>query len=295
MKQYQILAAAAVFMLLAACDKTQQAVDDAPRLIELGAEGDNINACVTTKATEVTSLSGFNLTVTKGSTGSEQAVWNNAPFTATGTMTPITYTGNKFWPAQNQSYHFYASNVTMDDATANGVTVSATNDNDIVCAFKMTPTFKDRNTLVFEHIFARLGDVVITPATGYTISNVSVSITPNTGGTYAVKTGAGRTDDGGWSNLTAASPVQISGSTCPSTKANDIYLVPGTYTLTASWQANINEYERVYTNKTVNVQLLRGKVNVINATLGGDAEEIKFSVSVNAWTDNTINTTFPVF
>ena len=295
MKQYHILAAAAVFMLLAACNKTQPVADEAPRLIELGAEGDNINACVSTKATEVTSLSGFNLTVTKGSTGSEQAVWNNAPFTASGTSTPLTYTGNKYWPAENQSYHFYASNVTMNDATASGVNVSATNDTDIVCAIKTTPTFKDRNTLVFEHIFARLGDVVITPATGYTISNVQVNITPYTGGTYSIKTGAGKTDNSGWSNLTAGSPVLISNSSCPSTKANDIYLVPGTYTLTASWQANINEYERVYTNKTVSVQLVRGRVNVINATLGGDAEEIKFSVSVNAWTDNDIETTFPIF
>ena len=139
-----------------------------------------------------------------------------------------------------------------------------------------------------------VGDVVITPATGYTISNVSVSITPYTGGTYTIKTGAGKTDNVGWSNLTAGSPVLISGSTCPSAKANDIYLVPGSYTLTASWQANINEYERVYTNKTVNVQLVRGKVNVINATLGGDAEEIKFNVSVNAWTENNINSTFPI-
>ena len=137
--------------------------------------------------------------------------------------------------------------------------------------------------------------MVVTPADGYTISNVQVSISPKTGGTYNIKTGTGVNDDQGWSNVTTGSAVQIANSTCPSTKSNDIYLVPGTYTLTASWQANINEYQRIYTNKTVDVCLDKGKVNTINATLGGDATDIKFSVAVSAWRNSSVNTTFPVY
>lgn len=294
MKRNRILAAAATSLLVAACNMAELPGDGSPRLIELGAEGDVISASLATKTTEVASLSGFNLTVTKGTAGNEQAVWNNVPFTPNGTTAPIVYTGNKYWPLENQSYHFYASNVTMNNATAGGVTLSATNDTDIVCSLMMLPNFGTKNNINFEHIFARLGDVVITPASGYTISNVQVSITPNTGGTYSIKEGYGKTNSVGWSNITSGSPMQISSGTCPSTKANDIYLVPGNYTLTASWQANINEYERVYTNKTVDVQLVRGKVNIINATLGGNAEEVKFSVNVFPWENYNVNATFPV-
>ena len=286
--------AAALTVLLAACNKTSPVTDESPRLIELGAEGENINTVVATKVSEVTSLDGFNLSVTKGASGSEQAVWNNVPFVAKLTPSQTIYTGDKYWPAQNQTYHFYASNVTMDNSTSTGVNVQVTNDTDVVCGFIMSPTFKEKNTLVFEHIFARLGDVTITPADGYTISNIQVSLTPLTGGTYSIKNGKGWNNGNGWSNTTSGSPVVISESTCPSTKTNDIYLVPGVYTLTASWQANIDEYERVYTNKSVTVQLVSGKINGINATLGGDAEQVKFSVSVNAWNTNSINTIFPV-
>lgn len=295
MNKHRILAATAILLLFAACDKNHPAADDTPKLIELGAEGDNINASVDTKVTEVTSLDGFNLSATKGTIGSEQPVWDNVSFTATGSSPSRVYTGNKYWPAQNLTYHFYASNIAMNNSTSDGVTIQVTNDTDIVCAFKQTPTFKERNTLNFEHILARLGDVTVTPASGYTISNVQISITPNTGGTYAIRNGSGWTNATGWSNITSGSPVVISDSTCPSTKSNDFFLVPGAYTLTASWKANIDEFECVYTNKSVIVDISSGKINNITATLGGDAEQVKFSVSVNAWTARNIETIFPVY
>lgn len=244
--------------------------------VVLGAKGEGINASVTTKATAVTSLASFYASATTGSAGSESTVWNSVSFSGSS-----DYTGGKYWPNSNPSYHFYGSNAAITFAAA-GSTVSASNSTDVVCAYMSSTTYKSKNTLSFEHVFARLGDVTVTAATGYTISGVSISITPNTGGTYNIRTGAGQTDATGWSGLTAGSATAIANAT-PGTKSNDIYLVPGTYTLTASWTANRDGYTETISGKTVTVALTKGKINAITTTLGGNASEIILGVTVTPW------------
>ena len=283
---------AAVLALLAACNKSEAPCSYSPELIVLWADGLFI-ADVVTKVAEVTSLNDFYVTVTKGTVDSETTVWDNVHFTDTGS-TPTTYTGGKYWPIQNLNYHFFAANVPMQAATAQGTKVSATNDTDIVSTHIKFPAFQSRNTLVFEHIFARIGNVIVTPADGYTITDLSISIAPGTGGIYDIRQGYAKSDATGWSDIVTGSPVVISGSTCPSTNNADLYLVPGKYTLTASWKAKRDEYERTYTNKTVTVTLKKNNINHINAVLGGDATEITMSVLFNEWNTNTVNATFPV-
>lgn len=291
MKHLPVFAAA--LALLAACNKSEApCATYSPDLIVLGADG-LFNADVVTKVSEVTSLNDFYVTVTKGTVDSETTVWDNVHFTDTGS-TPTTYTGGKYWPIQDLSYHFYAANVPMLAATAKGSKISATNDTDIVSTHIKFPAFKNKNTLVFEHIFARIGNVIVTPAEGYTITDLSISITPNTGGIYDIRQGYVQSGTTGWSNIVTGSPVIISGSTCPSTNNADLYLVPGTYTLTASWKAKRDEYERTYTNKTVTVTLQKNYINHINAVLGGDATAITMNVQFNEWNTNTVNATFPV-
>ena len=257
--------------------------------ILLGAEGAGLSASVETKATAVTSLSSFYASATTGSAGSESSVWNSVTFTKDGATDD--YKGDKWWPNSNPNYHFFASNAPITFAAA-GSTVAATNATDVICAYMASPSYKTKNTLTFEHVFARLGDVEVSAADGYTISGVSISITPKTGGTFNMRTGAGKTDGTGWSSLTDGTATAIANAT-PGTKSNDIYLVPGTYTLTASWTATRGLYTETIENKTVDVALTGGKVNKITTTLGGNAEEVVFGVSINPWGAATTDVEFP--
>ena len=250
----------------------------------------SLSAEVATKATAVTSLTSFNVSAVTGAAGSETAVWTNVAFSGNNTDGYKAAAPGKWWPSTDASYRFYAANSALTFA-ASGATVAATNATDIVCAYMASPTYKAKNTLSFEHIFARLGQVTVSAASGYTISGVSIKITPKTGGTYNLLTGAGKTDGTGWSGLTTGSETVI-GNTVGNT-ANDIYLVPGTYTLTASWTATKGDYTENIENMTCDVNLVAGKINKISTTLSGNAKEIVFNVSIAPWTDNNQVVEFP--
>ena len=297
-----LLAVPALLAVMASCNKNEP-VSGATGYVEtpadetgfspilLGAEGAGLSASVETKATAVTSLSSFYASATTGSAGSESSVWNSVTFTKDGATDD--YKGDKWWPNSNPSYHFYASNAEITFA-AEGSTVAATSDTDVICAYMASPSYKTKNTLTFEHVFARLGDVEVSAADGYTISGVSITVTPKTGGTFNMRTGAGKTDGTGWSSLTDGTATAIANAT-PGTKSNDIYLVPGTYTLTASWTATRGLYTETIENKTVDVALTGGKVNKITTTLGGNAEEVVFGVSINPWGAATTDVEFPTY
>lgn len=247
------------------------------------------NASVQTKATVVDestlNTSGFNVSCTTGSTGSESSVWNNVAFSKSDSYFVAGGDG-KWWPTTDPGYHFYGSNAALT-FNADGCTVAATNATDVVCAYLPSPTYKSMNTLAFQHIFARITDVTFTAIDGYTISNISVTIVPNTGGTYNLRTGNGQTDGTGWSSLIEGSATTIANST-PGTKSNDLYLVPGSYRITASWTATKGAYSQTFSNKYCDIDVVGGKCNVITANLIGDASAIEFSVSVAAWGSNTI-------
>jgi hypothetical protein len=115
---------------------------------------------------------------------------------------------------------------------AAGCTVAASNGTDVVVCYKNNPTYKSSNTLQFGHVFGKIGDVTVIPDTGFVssdITNVSITVTPKTGGTYNLRTGA-------WSGVATGSATGIANST-PGTKANTLYLVPGSYTVSGSWYA----------------------------------------------------------
>lgn len=158
-----------------------------------------LDVTVATKATEVTGSTlnsgGFNVSATTGSAGSESSAWNNVAFSKVGDYFVGTGSG-KWWPTSDPGYHFYASNTDLTFA-AGGTTVAAINEADVVCAYLASPTYNSTNTLTFEHIFARITDVTLTAVEGYTITGVSVYVTPKTGGTYNLRTGAGRSDGTG--------------------------------------------------------------------------------------------------
>ena len=257
--------------------------------IRFDAGGPAILSEVTTRASVVnaTSLnsSGFNVTATTGSAGSESLVtgFSSVAFTKGTTY----FESGKWWPSSNPSYHFYGANATITFNAA-GSTVAASNSTDFVCAYMPSPTYLEPNTLSFEHIFARIGDVTVTAVDGYTITGVSVSVTPKVSGTYNIRTGAGQSDGTGWSSTSNGSATGIANAT-PGTKSNDVWLVPGTYELTISWTAAKDDYTYTFTNRTINVALQAGKVNSISLGLTGDANKIQFSVSVADWGANAID------
>ena len=285
------LAAAAV-LGLNSCHK--EIVEEVPSGSEIrfGAENGSFVMEAETKAstgtTEVTSLASFKVAATTGSAGSESSVWNNVSFSGT-----TDFTGGKTWPASDPHYTFYATNLSGNTPmtfNAAGTTISAVNSQDVVCAYlpDASVTYKAKNVLSFEHIFARITNVVVVQESGYTVSSVTVSVTPKTGGTYNLRTGAGQSDGTGWSGLTTGSATTIASAV--GTNTNDVWLVPGQYTITASWTATQSGGSSVsYSNKTVNVDITGGKKNTITATLGG---EMVFGVSLEAFDDNEVPLTF---
>ena len=242
-----------------------------------------------TKATPVTGLSSFRAGATQGVAGNETSAWNNIVFSLDRTL----FVGNRFWPEDmDPVYHFYASNseITFDAA---GTYVDVDNSVDVVCAYLASSTYMSTNALSFEHIFARLGDVTVQEAVGYELTSVSLTMTPYVGGTYNLRTGNGRTDGTGWSDLDSGVSTLVS-LTAAGTKSNDLFIVPGSYTLSCTWTAVEDDYTQTF-NKDVTVNLVAGKVNTITVTLGGNVSQIDLGVSLCEWGDADVNAgTFPI-
>lgn len=216
-------------------------------------------AVPTTKTTDVTSLSSINILATTGSAGSETNRWSVTGLSPSGS--PAVYNTGHYWPSSSSDpgYHFYASNATMSFAAA-GPTVSASSSTDVVCAYMSRPKYGQTNTLAFEHIFAQIGDVyVFNHPDGYTVSNLSITLTPKTSGTYNLRTGV-------WSSLTTGSSTVISRTSTSDTtpKTNNLYLVPGEYTLTANWTVSGTDVLPVsITNYTASITITKGKIHHI--------------------------------
>ena len=257
-----------------------------------------------TKAAVTTSLdaTGFYASAVTGSAGSDVNAWSNVQFHKSGD----DFKGGKYWPQSDPSYRFYAANRPLTYGSG-GATISASNDLDVVCAYKSNPTYGTRNTLQFDHIFARISTVTVSATAPYNISAITIWIVnPKTGGTYNLYTGSGRIDGTGWSSLTPSSSTQtqlfsnagtITAGDSSTGVNNDLYIVPGTYQLKATWTASVDDYSQTYTTKTSvsNVFIQGGKVNSISVSLSGDATEITFSIAVADWGSNPINAgTFPV-
>ena len=240
------------------------------------------------QVTTTANLASFYAAATTGAAGSEVSAWSSTEFTKSGD----SYIGGKYWPISNPGYHFYASNCPLV-FHAGGSLVQASNNADVICAYKATPSYKEDNTLVFKHIFARIGVVTAHAQDGYTLSNVSIRISPQTGGKYNLRTGDGKTDGTGWSELTTGSAVELTSGAIGS-KDIDLYLVPGTYTLTATWTATRGDYVETFTAKTTQVNLEGSKISNLTATLGGQAVAVKITVSVSDWSSGNLTATFPL-
>lgn len=254
---------------------------------------------VTTKATAIVTddLTEFYVAATSGSAGSEFSEWTSCRFSGTPGEAFRADEPRKWWPHDNPGYKFYGSSLPIV-FNAGGSYVEADNSTDVVCAYLPNPAYLDLNTLTFNHIFARVGAFTVSAAEGYTISSATITLTPKVSGTYNLRTGAGQTDGTGWSSTSNGSASNLIGSfstitygtaNASSTSANDIYIVPGTYTLTATWTATRDDYTETFSSINVNASFTAGKVNILSTTLGGLAEEVVFTVNVTPWgTQNVV-------
>ena len=160
-----------------------------------------------------------------------------------------------------------------------------------MCAYIASPLWNQPNELTFEHIFARLGNVTVTPPSGYTATSVNISFTPYISGNYNIKTKE-------WSNkeTDSVSPLKTIASASGSNSGNDIWLVPGSYILTANYTLQKGSGGGAYSEsftKTAEVVLQAGKINSIQTTLpDGNATNISFSVTVTPWSNNNITAVF---
>jgi len=231
----------------------------------------NIGDIILTRSvSETVSLDSFLVVATSGKAGSETVQWNASSFRKKDGDS--VYVADKFWSAEDPGYHFYASNA--KPVFKNGkCTVSADGTEDIVCALLYNPEYASENKLSFSHIFARIGQVSIKAPENYTISDVSASIKCSTGGVYDI----GASDGNGWTADAAADHA------LSLTEANDLYAVPGKYTLTVTYTLTRAQWSKTMT-KSSDITLERGKINAIKGTAaGGDASDIAFSVSVEEW------------
>lgn len=291
MKKFVFLSALSVLSLAAvSCNEASVETPEVSEQIAFRAGG-LFDATVSTKATEVTTsnLSTFNVNCVTGTLGSAETTVFNQAFTKSDNVFKAGY----FWPTTDPSYKFYASNVELTPS-ASGPSVSAASSTDVVVAVLASPTFKAVNTLAFSHVFARITTVTINPpADGAKIDKLSLKVTPKTGGTYSLFSGNGKTDGTGWSTTSNGSETVLCETATQTanavTKTNDLYLVPGTYTLTVSYTLSKPGYSEDFT-KTATVSIVGGKKNTLNATLpNSNATEIEFSVEVASWEDNPIN------
>lgn len=235
--------------------------------------------------------SGFYVIATTGTAGNS-AETTSPGFTSTKfTYASSKYSGGKYWPSTDPSYHFYAASKTMT-LSSGAVTFKPTATiADDVYAYLASPTYGSSNALTFNHIYAQVGTCNISAPSGYTVSGLTVKITPKlptANATFNVRTGAWSTTASHYTNGSEVTLCTATGSTTD----NDLWLVPGEYMLTASYTITKGDYTASFT-KTSTVTLVKGKNNNISATLPTPpVADIVFTVTVTAWSNNPVSATF---
>lgn len=264
---------------LMSCNKIQDIVpsvkDDAGignSLIMFSARGEGLDANVSTKTTAVTSLNSFNVLCENTTSSSLQ--WEG-----TAILSGTNYVTGMYWPSVDPKYAFYASNMSGMQYSAGDVTLAVPDGSlDVICAYSpyQAGNYKASTVLLtFDHIFTRIGKVTISKPSDYDNLTVhSISLGAPVSGTYNLNTGT-------WTPGSSTSHSLENG-------ANDVYVLPGTYTMTVNYTITKGDYSEAFT-KSASVSLVKGKINEISAVAPGSAEEIFFNVAINPWTVNPID------
>jgi len=264
---FSIFAAA---LLFSSCDEGSVKTAMEGQEISFGLKGSGIDLGVSTKASEVTALSTIYWEAKQSGTV-KHAV-------ASYSVSDGTVSTGKYWPL-DATYDYMVSNVAFTTSTG---AISATNDTDIVVGSASGVT-NNTCTITLSHIFARTAGLTLNTQTGYTLSNVSWKIkskgdASGTAGSYTIGSGWGTT-------ATTALAEQTF------TSDSDLYLIPGTYTVTVSYTLTKGDYVESF-SKSADVTLSAGNKNSITGTaVGGNATEITLNVSVTPWGGNDVTLT----
>jgi len=205
--------------------------------------------------------------------------------------------------------------------TASIGTEEGNTNKDVVCMYCPDPIRGVQNSVTMEHIFSRITTVIVGSPVGkdpefkyqQKVMDLSITIRPDTSGTFNLLLGLDPEreymkktsdeqkkdpDNAGWTVKTTAKDsinivdfTEIEASIDKAEKDttfNDIYLIPGTYTLYASYKLKKGDNTQEFKKKNT-VVIRRGYNNIIKTTLPGtNVEEIIFDVEVKPWEDNII-------
>ena len=245
----------AVLMAVTCCESIESSITDP---VSMEQENRGVEQLITfslyedegTKApTPLTSLSSFKVSATSGAAGSETSKLSNVAFTSAGGG---KFTSGVYWPSTNPNYSFYASNAQMTHTAAGQTVTISSIDLDVVCAYLASANvrYREQNTLVFNHILARVGTVTFV---GMDLcSDFRLSMKYSDRGTYNLRTKTWTTDSQATKELTVSD--------------NNFWIIPGTYEVTMNYKdGNGNSRQ-----KKINYTFEAGKVNNIIATLGDD-------------------------
>ena len=237
--------------------------------------GESFDVSYSTKATPVTSIpSSLYWGATTGS-GSESVKWSAASATVSSSQ---IHTG-KYQTYSPTSYNFYVANQSF---TPGGNMTVANNGTDII-AGRTAGSSSTSPSVTLNHIFARTGTFTCNTQSGYSISNISWTIT-----SYGSVTGTAGTFNMASQSWTSRSAA-LSETTV--TSSSDYFLLPGEYTVKVTYTLTLGDYAQTFT-KSGRVTLVAGKINNISCTAnGGSATEIAIGLSLTAWssTSHAIN------
>lgn len=276
-----ILFISAAALALCSCSKDAGIPQDsAPKEIVLNVATDQLDVEVSTRATAITTMpSTLYWSATSGTFKSaESSKWSST----TASVSSNKITTGKYQTATPTAYNYYVANQAITFASTGSTLTVPGNSTDILagCTSANSSTAP---SVSLKHIFARTGTLTCNTQSGYTISGVSWKITGSstvngTAGTYNIATGS-------WTSASS----KLSGAT-DITSSSDMYLIPGTYTITVSYTLTTGDYSQSFT-KSGNVTLVQGKVNNLTCTaIGGSAAGISIGVSLDPW--GTENITF---
>ena len=285
-----------LLVLAASCNKNMalESVSESKQ-ITFNLDG-SFDAHVDTKGpTEktVSNLSSFYVLASTGTAGNS-AETTSPGFTSTqfSKTSGSNFQGGKYWPATSVSYHFYAATKPLTLSSGNVTFKPSATIADDLYGYVASPTYNASSTpITLNHIYAQVGYCNMTAPSGFTVSDLSVTITPKVptaNATFNVRTGAWSTTSSHYTNGSAVTLCTATGSTAD----NDLWLVPGTYTLTASYKLTSDGTTSGTITKSASVNLVMGKNNNISGTLVCGTNPITFAVTVTAWSNNSVNATF---
>lgn len=256
-------------------DNIQQNIMSAPEEIVITVDGGSLDADVQTRTTALSSVpTSLYFGTTTGSGSAQVLKWDSQSKSVSSGKMSTGY----YQTATPTAYNYYLANSAMTFGSSGfSVTVDGTKTDAIVG--KTMNTNSVAPSVAMNHIFARLGSLSCTSSNGYSLSGLSYKLkskdsTTGTKGTYNIGTGA-------WSGTTTLSEQTV-------TSSSDLYLVPGTYTLTVSGTESLGDYSHTFSAST-DVTLTGGKINAIAAKrTGTGAQGITVSVTLASWGSTTL-------